>query len=380
VRSTRLALIPLMLAACAPSGSNTGEITIVGADDIEVVAPTVEFANVRDMVVTPGAIWILDRAAPFVTRISMLGDTVVRTGREGRGPGEFLDPVALQVDAASDAAHVWDLGNVRRLTVEPTGGFSDSELLDEAGIPRGRRDIREISYADPHRIRTVDGSTFVVRFPNGVNRTADFVGASLHGADLSLSPGEVIHPYSQSVADDGRVFREFLQVPLWDACESGVVLWQPALSRVMWMNVGGEVSVQVDVPLDRTPLELTDVAGYLELMARLELGMAADQTGVDYEDMARRTRDRFAAQAPLATDVRCAPDQTVWLQLFGTSHDPLGRGLRWLRVERDGPIHTVEFPPEFKPVAMTDAGVYGLYEGQQGHQQLALWKGGPVID
>jgi len=91
-------------------------------------------ANVTGLVVGEERVWLLDSWASQVVGISLAGDSPVRLGRRGSGPGEFQEPVVLQRPAA-DALWIWD-ARLRRATLLSTrdGGVSSVPPL-RASVP-----------------------------------------------------------------------------------------------------------------------------------------------------------------------------------------------------------------------------------------------------
>ena len=66
--------VAVVLGACsAEDGARALDFHMVPADEVEILAPELLFADVRDIVVSEAAIWVLDLAPPFVTRISGAG-------------------------------------------------------------------------------------------------------------------------------------------------------------------------------------------------------------------------------------------------------------------------------------------------------------------
>ena len=174
---------------------------------------------------------------------------------------------------------------------------------------------------------------------------------------------------------DGDVanLREWAAVPLWDACDGGLVLWSPKRTEVQWLDSLGQTTLAVPVRVTTDPLSLQDIERYLRWMGRLELGPEHEGAGVDYERAAIERRTLFSDRRPFATDLKCESYGTAWLRLFDTASDPLGRSGEWLRVPMDRAFERVRFPVEFTPVLFTPEGVYGLYESPEGYQRLAWW-------
>jgi hypothetical protein len=164
-------------------------------------------------------------------------------------------------------------------------------------------------------------------------------------------------------------------VPLWDACEGVVVLWDSATRRLVWLDGEGAILDAVGVPVPAAELALTDVEGYLRQMARIEIGPGYEQAGIDFAQMARADRRQFPEQAPAVTDVRCESSGAAWLRLFDTEHDPLGRGQQWWRISAEGSVEPYRFTAQYVPFAFSERSVYGLMAEADGSQRLARWTG-----
>ena len=137
------------------------------------------------------------------------------------------------------------------------------------------------------------------------------------------------------------------------------------------MDLAGRTVGSVSLGRSPSPLQDEDVEGYLQRMARLELGPSVDEAALDLGRMARSVRDRFAENRPLVVDLHCEGNLTAWVQTFDTSLDPLGRGPIWQRISADGTSQMVRFPGPFSPFVFTQNGVFGVSENSEGSQTLA---------
>lgn len=116
MRPTRRRWLLLYLAVIGCSQGRSGApytVREVDASELHAVTREAHSFSVRDMALGPESLWILDGAAPFVTRVSLANGRVTRFGEEGHGPGEFLNPRAIQPDTGDGAlgVSVWDLAN-----------------------------------------------------------------------------------------------------------------------------------------------------------------------------------------------------------------------------------------------------------------------------
>ncbi|MBT8396751.1 MAG: hypothetical protein HKO65_06120 [Gemmatimonadetes bacterium] len=370
------AALGLLVSSCSNAELGTDIVHhTVEVNDIHLLPTSSAFVDVRDVFLADGSLWVLDGAPPFVARVALGDGEAHQFGAEGEGPGELLDPWAIQPALGPDTAGVlvWDLGSGRVSEFDRSGRFLASATLDARGRVRARSDIREVSYADPFRVRN-DGSTFVAgQFSTRIERTADMAGGSLSRSNRLLEPGAELAAFSDHLLDEAQDFREWSPVPFWDACDGLIVLWSPKSREVLWIDPSGEVQERVPVELPVAPVTQEDIQTYLRWMGRLELGPGYEASGVDYPRLAQGYRDRFAGQRPVATDLRCESRDAAWIRTFDTATDPLGRGTDWLRIASDTIIERFRFPADFSPAIFTAQAIYGLLENSEGHQALARW-------
>lgn len=114
--------------------------------------------------------------------------------------------------------------------------------------------------------------------------------------------------------------------------------------------------------LPSIPIRLQDIERYLERMARLEMGPDYRTAGIDFAQRARTTRDRFAEDRPGVTGILCGEKGEVWLRLFDTDPDPLGRGREWLLVRAGEEPSLIRFPRAFKPFRFSRTRALGIVE------------------
>jgi hypothetical protein len=372
-----LKLLATCLGAVACGYEEPAELVRVDRGELQVVAPGTRFVSIQEIATGSGSLWVLDGAPPFITRLSRDGEAT-GFGMEGQGPSELLDPRAIHGQDA--VVRVWDLGNGRVSFFDTLGVLVDSEPLPEEVRIYAREDIRDVSFADPFRIREAGEGIVLGHFTGPFLRTADMATGSLRSVDSS---GTVdLLRFADHVEDPERGMQEWLSIPLWDSCDEGIVLWSPASSQVRWFDLRGEEMSSAVVAAASRPVTQENIEAYLRWMGRLELGPGHEEAGIDYAGMARQMRERFAETQPTATDIRCQPGGIAWMRLFSTSSDPLGKGQTWRRISMQGEVEDYQFPTEFDPMLFTADGAYGVLEVDGAFQQLALWGGnalpGPV--
>lgn len=362
------------LLACADTPRAAQPDLELLAADLHVLGAGVAFAEIRDAVATPDGFWILDGHEPFLTRFNLDGAAEERFGRRGRGPSELMQPRAIQSASPGRDADVlvWDPGNARVSRFSPAGDLV-AVMPEHAGHTGIRSDLPEVTYVDPFRVRRVGAQFVYVRYPAGLSRTADLARGELTMADApGLERGSALHGTVLDGDPPGGAVGELAAMPLWDSCgDRGLAVWAPDERTVTWLDPEGSATLTLSVPIQPRRLDESDVERYLGLMARLEIGADPEERGLDLSAMARSSRELFARDAPVATELRCGVGHEAWLRLFDTSLDPLGRGRDWLVVDPGG-FTRVRLPDGFSPLVILRDRIVGVLEDGQG-QRVASW-------
>jgi hypothetical protein len=372
-----LALLTLSVTACGTTDAPEPLETVVTIEDLRVgIKPTL-FTDIREIVPVEGGAWVLDGAPPHVTLLDEAGGIVVQFGEDGSGPEEFRAPWAMQVFGLGDVAQVaiWDLGNARVSTFSTEGALVSTRRIETGTLDGIRLDIRNVTYADPFRVRQSRGRFVYGRYPGTVSQTWDLLrGEVVASSSVELASPMLVAPLTEPVTFSASAeLTELRALPLWDACTEGSVLvWRPDLGSLRWVAPDGSTLREREPPFGPRAMTHQDVVGYLRLMARLELGVEPEEKGIDIDAMARSSREYFADWAPLATDLRCGAGEEAWLRLFDTTHDPLGRGSLWITFG-DEDLRSLRFPDGFSPFAFEDTGVLGVLEDDLGFQRVARW-------
>ncbi len=378
----RLALLAALVTALGAAGSGCAQAPsaeeaaseTVALEELQVLAPGARFTAVRELVLSGASLWVLDGSPPFVTRVTLEGGEVIAFGARGPGPGELMDPRSLlpSPGAPEGSVWVWDYGTGRVSRFDSAGVFLASEPMDEGGATRVRRDLEEVSYVEPFRVRSLGAELLASHFPGRVDRSSDIVTGSLVRTHHRLAPGPVLARFSHHAGPASGGPREWEALPLWDACDGVVVLWSSASGQLLWLDGQGHTLRGAAVEHSPGPITLLDMERYLRQMARLELGPDYEGAGIDFSAMAVARRDQFPQRRPLATGLRCASADVAWVRLFDTDPDPPGRSRTWLRVPASGAQDAVTFPPAFRPFVFTPQGALGVVEAPDG-QRLARW-------
>jgi hypothetical protein len=363
----------LALGLCLTGCVEGGDLDVVVLDptDAEVLVSEVPFDRIRDMSVVGNVVWVLDRSPPYLTRISLDDGSTLRFGDEGSGPGELVDPVAIDAaEGPAAAVIVWDLTANRASTFAADGRLLRTEQIVSEEVGRSRGQIQDLTYAEPRRIRALEAGVVAAYFPGIVRRTADVPSGSLRLADEHLSPRATLRSFADLTPRTGESMLEFASVPSWDACAADLVVWDPREERVLWLDATGAERHAAEVSLEPAEVRRTDVERFLAAMLRIETGSGP---GPAARALVEEHMDRFARRAPLVTDVRCDAKGTAWLRGFDTSTDPVGRGSSWIRVDRYGGAVEFDFPEGFHGMAFTEADAIGVEQDKWGLQRVVRW-------
>lgn len=364
-------LIVLGMAACGRSVADAPEHTrVIRLEELERLPVDITFSDVREVTVTAEAIWVLDRHPPFLTSIARGAEPrVVQFGDDGGGPNEFRQPVALGPER--EGVHVWDAQLGKRALFATDGSLKEVELLNRDRRGPIRSNIEQVSHLDPWRIRRVGRAWAYSLLPDGMNRPMDYVGGSLVAADRNLGSPTPLFEFADLAPRDERSRGQFPAMPLWDACSSGLLVWNPRLAQIEWRDTSGDVVRTQPLSSEGVETTLADVEQFLRAMARLELGPAGHD--VDVRGRAEEVREAFGRLATPFVDVRCDHQGLGWIRLFDLEADPLGDGPSWLVLAPSGLLAQVRFPEGFTPHAFTGDAVLGVLETEQG-QALASWR------
>lgn len=368
-------VLPVIIAALGCSSAElplSTHLIRIEPGSIRAIQTEARFLSVWEIIAGEGAVWVLDRESPHITRVNLKDGAALQVGEEGGGPGEVRNPRSMQL-AGGGLIRVWDFGTGRVLSFDSLGTFRGSEHLNADSPVMARLNISDVSYVDPFRIRVSGDSVLFSSFSRGMTSTADFSSGTLRIADFDLAPGPELIRFNDHVRQGLESQLEWAAVPLWDARQDLVALWSPVLSQVIWMDGGGNRLATVEVDWPEIEISRKDIERYLRRMARLELGAQQELEDADITRMARAVRDRFAEIHPGPVELRLGTDGVIWLRLFDTTTDPLGKGRRWLRISRKGDQEAYEFPETFVPMAFLADGAYGVSRLQEGDQVLAWW-------
>lgn len=258
------------------------------------------FSKVRDLTFSGRYLWVLDGTPPFLTRLSGEGGEPLLLGRRGQGPLEFLSPWAIQPSGigGSGGIWVWDFGQQRVVELDSEGGLVRVEPLAEPGRIWARDGFRDVSYANPYRVRVIGSGVLAGRFEGRLDRTADMATGSLVLANRRLDQREEVLPFAREIEQDPSLLREWAALPMWDGCGGGFALWSPRRGEVQWADGAGTILKRLPLNLPNKRLRVGNIERYVGWMARRELGPDNGVSGEDLSRLAASYRHHFADDQP----------------------------------------------------------------------------------
>jgi hypothetical protein len=277
-------LLPWVLVRCtATSPEGTVKTYVFEDEEGEILTSRVHLLSVRDLVATEQGLWVLDGAPPSVTRVSSPDGGVVQFGRRDQGPNEFLNPSAIKATTKADnsGVHVWDLGNVRASALDRAGKLVGASRINDGCLISARASLRDVSYANPVRVRSAGEDVVVGHFPGRLDRTADLAMGSRRRAEVDLTPGLELARFAGLMEQGAASLREWTLLPVWDAHDGEVVLWSPVSLEVVWLDLHGDQLGSERVEETPIPLNLEDIEVYSRWMARWEMGPGFEEEGID---------------------------------------------------------------------------------------------------
>ncbi len=365
---TALASVCAMQIGCGLETWTAGvDVTVL--EGAPVAVGDVDFSNILDVRVKANSAWILDSASPFITLIDLADESVRQAGNEGSGPGEFKNPVAIEIVPNTGDLIVWDPGALRATVFSPDATRHREIPLRGSTLSTGRRNLSSVTFADPFRVRLVGDRVVWAEFGHAVIRPADLRDGVLASGGIDLKPDDTLVHLGTRVPNGP--YRELGDLPLWDACRNETILsWDPESGLIRRFDSIGALLGEAVVPIETRPKNEDDISRYLRVMARLELGPSYQERGLDFGVEARRRRGWFAEEAPRITELRCGSDGSIWVRLFDTTNSGLGLGREWIRLGEGRRPDRFQFPPGFSPRWLTEDRAIGSYEHPSGRQIL----------
>lgn len=208
----------------------------------------ISFGLISDLAVSPhGEVFVLDRMDARVVQLSSSGELIGEFGRRGPGPGEFLDPIAIQLMAGPGVA-VLDL---RKLTLTLLSYGSAGLSLD-----------REIQLRQPATSFCATEDLIVINPTTGMHagQVLDLAGNEIAGV-FGL-PQTVDPAFDVGLQDR---LRDFLRVGRFACTGNGTVFFVPEWNpKVRQAVLAGEEGPAFDLdPFEALRWERRDDGNFL---------------------------------------------------------------------------------------------------------------------
>ena len=374
----------LLLCGCEVGDPNpvVPDRLVLSTDAVHTLAKLDVVARVVDLQPTPdGRVLVLNSVSPFFVLLAPDGQVERQFGEEGGGPDEFGAPVALV--RGPDQSEVWTYDVPRNALIRIV-----PEERREMALPRDSiSPLTLISFQGagirpaPPWLAATDEGFLVGRsraWDEGFLLDSNGNVASalpLWNADILLlrdrGPGvevELHTPVADLLGDPGTLYpgaTASLPYPLWTACTDGTVgLYDPRTNTLRRLTRDGGQLPSFALP-DERRVELTAdrlfAMFYRQLQEDTPTQQLPEQAGLRAQ--LQGPLDRLVGQSapvfPEYADLRCAPDGTLWLQLFDIESGRLGHGPEWLRISTDGSRTTLVLPAEFSAFRFGDGRIWG---------------------
>jgi hypothetical protein len=369
-------------AAPRTSTASAAASVTLDASAVHVLGTSRSIAVVRDLEVLPdGRVWVINSVEPFFVGIDPAGDVIDEHGMRGGGPEEFGLPLGFVAGGIDGEAWVFD--GVRHSLIEvsrPESPWSETRL-PVADVPRGSviggRDLTD----NRVRLARLDDAILVPRTNGSMDDGIFAFWLAIWGADLlafetAVDSVRQLISLREVLGDPTATLDREVDLPfpiwfrLWAVCGDRVRVYNRPGNQVRaFARDGSELE-----PTALPPVALERVTQRQFARAVLGLLMAErlGRTGgnVTAEDSvrllnevvseARGEPEQLALYLPRYTDLRCAPDGTLWLRPFDLDVGGLKGGPAWLRITPAGDTQEIRLPDRFDAYRFTADRIWGV--------------------
>lgn len=357
----------LVMAGCGPGdGAETALETSTESCRAEasptfsvggIAPPAHTFGDVADAGrLSDGQIVVVDRQARSVSIFNAQAELIRTLGREGEGPGEFLDPIGVVVKGNTVLVWDWDQLRVTEFDLvsdevnvyrveglaNPTHHFGDLPrgfVVGSVGLPGGLPEsgswITELGVVRWDSLQSSLDTLVAIRY-----RTSEWVDQATR---MSGSP--TFSARGTLAAGSGRIY--------WSEGDSAIVhTWNNgATGRIEWT-------------WPRRAVSAGDVEEYRERwLARMPENTHASIT----EQIAKLP---IAEVFPTVSDLVADVDGGVWVGIYPA---PVDSAQTWLRFEDGELTCRVEFPRSFEPTEGGGDWLLGVQKDELDVQRVQLW-------
>lgn len=307
-------------------------------------------------VLSDGRIAILNAGSRQVLFFGADGGIQRVVGRQGSGPGEFVNPTWLG-RAPGDTLLVWDAGLMRLTTFDGAG-----ETLGLHRVTAGDADGRPIAlsgrFADgsflvsPGPLLFFDGTPGVLRPPETYGRYDVATGvverlAEGRGMEFVQGSGPVyVLPFG----------KQDFAIAHGDA----LVIGDNGTSVLRWHGMDGQLRRVVDWVSEPVPVTARDRREYRERFERTAPGQVGVLEGA-----------RYAADRPRFSSLRTDRAGWLWVGTYRPAWESRGG---WLVFDRDGVLRCAVDGPEasFGVLEIGDAYVLGVRRNENDEESVVL--------
>lgn len=349
--------------------------------DAAYAEPFTQIASIREL--RDGRVLVVDRRDRLVLLLDLRRGTAQRVGREGTGPGEYMQPGRLFA-LPSDTTAIYDGPSRRFVLVGPDGKAGDAfrvELATGAGQRRGGvpkssdargRIFTEGSHYVVGELRAAD-STAVARFDRAAPKgdTLAWVHLDKETIQIRSLPGG-----GSSVTNGVRAFASRDD---WVAlADGGVAVVRVADYHVDWYSPSGERTAGPTVKADVIPVSDADKAhAKKELLAAMRASMprnggsaGAAPPPTDPVGLPELTFPELKPPFEIG-HVFARPNGEVWVLRSRRANDPVA--IYDVFTRTGGMIGRVSFPPRTRLVGFGNATVYAARLDEDDLQYLERW-------
>jgi hypothetical protein len=300
------------------------------------------FGSVVDATRLPdGRVAVVDRQARSVALFGPDGALLQTLGREGEGPGEFLDPIGI--DHAGDTLAVWDWDQVRVTEFDLTDGTVATHALDAIINPAHHFGFSEGGF--------VVASALLGRTPSSglsprtlrVFRFAD-----------DDSPPDTVAEFTESMSGWVDEEARFMGSPTFAP--------RGTLAVVHRHTASGAADLTWEWPT--RPVATEDFEAYRD--RRLERASESLRPMLEKQFEVMPVAEVF----PVAVELLPDREEGVWVEIYPTPRDSLET---WLRVIDAGVDCRLALPASFELMEGSADWLLGYDEDELGVQTVQLW-------
>ena len=341
--------------------------------------PFTFIASIRE--VPDGRVLVLDRRDRIVLLIDFNSGKAVSVGREGTGPGEFMQPGRLFA-FSPDTTAIYDGPSRRFVLVGPDGKAGDAVRFDLAtgaggrrgGVPRANdahgRIFTEGSPYAVGELRAAD-STAITRFARGAAKgdTLAYVRLDKETIEVRSLPGG-----GASVSNGVRAFAsrdDWVALP-----DGGVAVVRVADYHLDWYSPLGAHTAGPRVIIDKVPVTVADQdKAKKERLAAMQSavprnGNAAAGTPIDMQGLPELTFPPFKPPFEVGNTF-ARPNGEVWVLRSRHTRDPVAVYDVFTRT--GGLIGRVELPPSTRLVGFGSDKLYTVRLDDDELQYFERW-------